>query len=88
MVVGDIEVGTDVLIAGAGPAGYTAAIRCARLGLDVTLVNKNELGGVCLHKGCIPVKTLLHVFRLADDCMNSSEMGIKANGILVDYKKA
>jgi len=88
MVVGDIEVGTDVLIAGAGPAGYTAAIRCARLGLDVTLVNKNELGGVCLHKGCIPVKTLLHVFRLADDCLNSSEMGIKANGILVDYKKA
>ncbi|HTX43887.1 MAG TPA: FAD-dependent oxidoreductase, partial [Methanocella sp.] len=86
MVVGDIEVGTDVLIAGAGPAGYTAAIRAARLGLDVTLVNKSELGGVCLHRGCVPVKTLLHVIRLADDC--KSAMGIKADNLSVDYEKA
>jgi dihydrolipoamide dehydrogenase len=88
MVVGDIEIGTDVLIAGAGPAGYTAAIRCARLGLDVTLVNKSELGGVCLHKGCIPVKTLLYVFGLVEDCKGASEMGIKADGLSVDVKKA
>jgi dihydrolipoamide dehydrogenase len=88
MVVGDIEVGTDVLIAGAGPAGYTAAIRCARLGLDVTLVNKSELGGVCLHRGCVPVNTLLHVFRLADDCKGAGAMGIKADGLAVDYDKA
>jgi dihydrolipoamide dehydrogenase len=88
MVVGDIEVGTDVLIAGAGPAGYTAAIRCARLGLDVTLVNKSELGGVCLHRGCVPVKTLLHVFRLADDCKGAAAMGIKADGLAVDFDKA
>jgi dihydrolipoamide dehydrogenase len=88
MVVGDIEVGTDVLIAGAGPAGYTAAIRCARLGLDVTLVNRSELGGVCLHKGCIPVKTLLYIFRLADQCRNASAMGIQAENIAVDQKKA
>jgi dihydrolipoamide dehydrogenase len=88
MVVGDIEVGTDVLIAGAGPAGYTAAIRCARLGLDVTLVNKSELGGVCLHRGCVPVKTLLHVFRLAEDCKGAAAMGIKADGLAVDYDKA
>ncbi len=88
MVVGDIEVGTDVLIAGAGPAGYTAAIRCARLGLDVTLVNKGELGGVCLHRGCVPVKTLMHVFRLAEDCKGAAAMGIKADGLAVDYDKA
>lgn len=88
MVVGDIEVGADVLIAGAGPAGYTAAIRAARLGLDVTLVNKGELGGVCLHRGCVPVKTLLHVFRLAEDCKDASAMGIKADGLAVDYDKA
>ncbi len=88
MVVGDIEVGTDVLIAGAGPAGYTAAIGSARLGLDVTLVNKSELGGVCLHRGCVPVKTLLHVFRLADDCKGAAAMGIKVDGLAVDYVKA
>ncbi|WP_174590265.1 dihydrolipoyl dehydrogenase [Methanocella conradii] len=88
MVVGDIEVGTDVLIAGAGPAGYTAAIRCARLGLDVTLINRNELGGVCLHKGCIPVKALLHVFRLVEGCRHAADMGVKADGVAVDLKKA
>ncbi|AFD00633.1 pyruvate dehydrogenase complex E3, dihydrolipoamide dehydrogenase [Methanocella conradii HZ254] len=88
MVVGDIEVGTDVLIAGAGPAGYTAAIRCARLGLDVTLIDRNELGGVCLHKGCIPVKALLHVFRLVEDCRRAADMGVKADGVAVDLKKA
>jgi len=88
LVVGDIEIGTDVLVAGAGPAGYTLAIRCARLGLDVTLVNKNELGGVCLHRGCVPVKTLLYVYRLAEDCKNASRMGLNVQGISVDAKKA
>jgi len=88
LVVGDIEVGTDILIAGAGPAGYTLAIRCARLGMDVTLVNKNELGGLCLHRGCVPVKTLLNVYRLADDCRNASHMGLNAVDISVDNKKA
>jgi dihydrolipoyl dehydrogenase len=88
MVVGDIEVGTDVLIIGAGPAGYTAAIGAARQGLDVTLVNRSELGGVCLHKGCIPVKTLLHVYRLAEEYGNASAMGLKADALTVDYKKA
>jgi len=88
LVVGDIEVGTDLLVVGAGPAGYTLAIRCARMGIDVTLVNRNELGGVCLHKGCVPVKTLLHVFRLAEDCKNASGMGINSDGVSVDFKKA
>jgi dihydrolipoamide dehydrogenase len=88
MVVGEIEVGTDVLIAGAGPAGYTAAIRAARLEMDVTLVNNGELGGVCLHRGCVPVKTLLHVFKLADDCKDAAAMGIKADALAVDYDNA
>ena len=88
MVVGDIEIGTDILIVGAGPAGYTLAIRCARLGMDVTLVNKNELGGVCLHRGCVPVKTLLYVYRLADDCRSASHMGLSVGDVSVDAKKA
>jgi dihydrolipoamide dehydrogenase len=88
MVVGDIEVGTDVLIIGAGPAGYTCAIAAARQGLDVTLVNKSELGGVCLHKGCIPVKTLINVYRLAEESKAASSMGLKAEGVSVDHQKA
>lgn len=88
MVVGDIEVGTDVLVVGAGPAGYTCAISAARQGLDVTLVNKSELGGVCLHKGCIPVKTLINVYRLAEDIKIASTMGLKAEGASVDRRKA
>ncbi len=88
MVVGDIEVGTDVLIIGAGPAGYTCAISAARQGLDVTLVNKSELGGVCLHKGCIPVKTLINVYRLAEESRAASSMGLKAEDASVDRQKA
>ena len=87
MVVGEIDIGTDVLIVGAGPAGYTAAIRCAQLGLDVTLVNNDQLGGICLHKGCIPVKTILHVFDIANDCKNATGMGLMAKDIAVDLKK-
>lgn len=60
MVVGEIVNATDVLIVGAGPGGYTAAIRAAELGLDVTLVEKATVGGVCLHTGCIPTKVWLH----------------------------
>ncbi len=87
MVVGEIEIGTDVLIVGAGPAGYTAAIRSAQLGLDVTLVNNDQLGGICLHKGCIPVKTILHVFDIANDCKGASGMGLVAKDVSVDLKK-
>lgn len=88
MVVGELEVGTDVLIAGAGPAGYTAAIRCAQLGLDITLVDNDQLGGICLHKGCIPVKTILHVFDLASDCKDAARMGLEAKDVSVDLIKA
>jgi len=56
MVVGDVTTGTDVLIIGAGPAGYVAAIRAGQLDLDVTLVEKDAYGGTCLNYGCIPSK--------------------------------
>ena len=49
----------DVVIIGAGPGGYPAAIRGAQLGLKVAVVEKEKLGGICLHKGCIPTKALL-----------------------------
>lgn len=86
MVVGELETGTDILIIGAGPAGYTAAIRCAQLGMDVTLVNNTELGGVCLHKGCIPVKTMLYVLQLAEDCREGAKLGLNVKDVSIDLK--
>lgn len=59
MVVGDVTTAVDVLVLGAGPGGYVAAIRAAQLGHHVTLVEKGALGGTCLHRGCIPLKALL-----------------------------
>jgi len=50
----------DIGIIGAGPGGYTAAIRASQLGLKVVLFEKDEIGGTCLNKGCIPTKTIIH----------------------------
>ncbi|MGA8944031.1 MAG: FAD-dependent oxidoreductase, partial [Thermoactinomyces sp.] len=53
MVVGDLAQEVDVLVVGAGPGGYVAAIRAAQLGRKVTIIDKDSLGGVCLNRGCI-----------------------------------
>ncbi len=79
MVVGDIATGTDVLVIGAGPAGYVAAIRAGQLDLDVTLVEKDAYGGTCLNHGCIPSKALIHASGLAHEAGNAEEMGIYAD---------
>ncbi|MFC7209455.1 dihydrolipoyl dehydrogenase [Natronoarchaeum sp. GCM10025321] len=78
MVVGDVTTGTDVLIIGAGPGGYVAAIRAGQLDLDVTLVEKEAYGGVCLNHGCIPSKALITATGVAHDAGNAEEMGIHA----------
>lgn len=83
MVVGDIEVGTDVLVIGAGPAGYTAAIRLGQADVDVTLAGP-EIGGICLHHGCIPVKALEHTLSLAADLKAAETRGIRTGGVTVD----
>jgi dihydrolipoamide dehydrogenase len=85
MVVGDIATGTDVVVIGGGPAGYTAAIRAAQLDLDVTLVEKDSYGGTCLNHGCIPSKALVTASSLAHDASTAEEMGIHA-GIDIDLK--
>ena len=59
MVVGDFPIEIDTLVVGAGPGGYVAAIRAAQLGQKVTIVEKGNLGGVCLNVGCIPSKALI-----------------------------
>ena len=79
MVVGDISTGTDVLVIGAGPAGYVAAIRAGQLDLDVTLVEKEAYGGTCLNHGCIPSKALISASDVAHDAANATEMGIVAD---------
>lgn len=91
MVVGDITSGTEVLVVGGGPGGYVAAIRAGQLGLDVTLVEKDTLGGTCLIRGCIPSKALVSGAGLAYTAGNAEEMGISADlsvdyGAMVDWK--
>lgn len=77
MVMGDMAMSTDLLVVGGGPGGYGAAFRGADLGLDVTLVDQlPQLGGLCLHAGCIPSKTLLHLVQLLQDARVAKKMGI------------
>ncbi|WP_136717084.1 dihydrolipoyl dehydrogenase [Halorientalis salina] len=79
MVVGDIATGTDVLVVGAGPGGYTAAIRAAQLDLDVTLVEKDAYGGACLNHGCIPSKALISATDRAQQAREGEHMGVHAD---------
>ena len=66
----------DVLILGAGSGGYACALRAAQLGLTVGLVEKGNLGGTCLHVGCIPTKALLHAAEIADQARDSARFGV------------
>ena len=68
----------DVLILGAGSGGYACALRAAQLGLSVGLVEKGNLGGTCLHVGCIPTKALLHAAEVADLARESDQFGVQA----------
>ncbi|WP_276259988.1 dihydrolipoyl dehydrogenase [Haloglomus litoreum] len=79
MVVGDISTGTDLLVVGAGPGGYVAAIRAAQQGIDTTLVEKDAYGGTCLNEGCIPSKAYITAADRAHTAGESEEMGIHAD---------
>ncbi|WP_254531958.1 dihydrolipoyl dehydrogenase [Natrinema gelatinilyticum] len=79
MVVGDVTTGTEVLVVGAGPAGYVAAIRAGQLDLDVTLVERDAYGGTCLNYGCIPSKALITATDVAHEAATAEEMGIHAD---------
>jgi dihydrolipoamide dehydrogenase len=68
----------DVVILGAGSGGYACALRAAQLGLSVALVEKDKLGGTCLHVGCIPTKALLHAAEVADAARESEKFGVRA----------
>ncbi|WP_282936395.1 dihydrolipoyl dehydrogenase [Paenibacillus sp. RC67] len=87
MVVGDASVEIDVLVVGAGPGGYVAAIRASQLGKSVLIVDKSELGGVCLNRGCIPSKALISAAHHYEAASHSSEIGITAENVKVDFTK-
>jgi dihydrolipoamide dehydrogenase len=68
----------DVVILGGGSGGYAAALRSAQLGKSVALIEKDKLGGTCLHRGCIPTKALLHSAEIADNVKDAAHYGIQA----------
>ncbi|RQG98986.1 dihydrolipoyl dehydrogenase [Natrarchaeobius oligotrophus] len=70
---------TELLVVGAGPAGYVAAIRAAQLGVDVTLVERSGFGGTCLNHGCIPSKALIHAAEVAHEARTAHEIGVHAD---------
>lgn len=73
----------DLVVLGGGSAGYSAAIRATQLGMSVVLIEKDKLGGTCLHRGCVPTKALLHSAEVADVTRDASKYGIHAafNGV-------
>ena len=75
----------DVAIIGGGPGGYVAAIKAAQLGGKVCLIEKGELGGTCLNRGCIPTKTLFAVANFATQVRGAAGFGLKIDGVEVDY---
>jgi dihydrolipoamide dehydrogenase len=87
MVVGDASIDIDVLVIGAGPGGYVAAIRAAQLGKSVLIVEKKHWGGVCLNVGCIPSKALISAAHRYEEMAHSADMGISAEGVKLDFRK-
>src|SRR2546427_8821766 len=75
----------DLVVIGAGPGGYVAAIRAAQLGLKIAVVEKDRPGGVCLNWGCIPSKAILTSAELYEALKDGERHGIKAHGLSCDY---
>ena len=71
--------GYDIVILGGGSGGYACALRAAELGKRVALIEKDKVGGTCLHRGCIPTKALLHAAELADHARDSAAFGVRTS---------
>ncbi len=76
----------DVIVLGSGPGGYVAAIRCAQLGLKTAIVERENLGGICLNWGCIPTKALLRSAEIFHYMQHAGDYGLKAQGIEADLE--
>ena len=77
--------GKKMLIIGGGPAGYVGAIRASQLGANVTLIEKEEVGGTCLNVGCIPTKVLTSTAHLFLSMKHPERWGFKTSGINLDF---
>ncbi|OLE28239.1 MAG: dihydrolipoyl dehydrogenase [Actinobacteria bacterium 13_1_20CM_3_71_11] len=78
--------GYDVVVLGGGSGGYAAAFRATELGLSVALIEKDKVGGTCLHRGCIPTKALLHAGEVADATREGEQFGVQATFNGIDMK--
>jgi len=85
---GDLLADFDVVVLGAGPGGYVAAIRAAQLGLKTAIIEKDSVGGVCLNWGCIPSKSLLRNAEVLNLVNNAEEFGITFENLTYDFSKA
>ncbi len=74
----------DLVVIGAGPGGYVGAIRASQLGMRTAIVERDKLGGTCLHYGCIPTKALLHVAEVAELVRAGARLGVRVDGVSVD----
>ena len=75
----------DIVVIGAGPGGYPAAIRAAQLGASVAIVEKEQLGGTCLNWGCIPTKALIAAAETFEKIKHAEALGISVKGATVNY---
>ena len=74
----------DLVILGAGSGGYACALRAAELGLSVVMVERDKVGGTCLHRGCIPTKALLHAAEVADSAREGEKIGVRSSVDSID----
>jgi len=88
MVVGDATEQIDLAVIGAGPGGYTAAIRAGQLGIKTILIDTNmTLGGTCLNEGCIPSKALLHAAEVIESAKEAAIFGLQFQKPKIDINK-
>lgn len=77
----------DLIVIGSGPGGYVAAIRAAQLGLKVAVIERENLGGICLNWGCIPTKALLKSAQVYQYAQHAADYGIEVSGLVPDFQK-
>ncbi|MDN6640447.1 MAG: dihydrolipoyl dehydrogenase [Tetragenococcus sp.] len=87
MVVGDFAIDLDTVVVGSGPGGYVAAIRASQMGQKVAIVERENIGGVCLNVGCIPSKALIAAGHHLQEAKNSEAFGVKTENATLDFSQ-
>lgn len=77
----------DLIVIGAGPGGYVAAIKAAQLGKKVAVIEKDKVGGTCLNRGCVPTKALVHASSVLEEIKKSEELGVVVGDVSVDFAR-